>query len=121
MLEPARRMGGGQSSDAVRRLIARPIRMRVAQVGETRRAESPAPAEARPVSSSETPTADTDSGRSNAELLILKAVLKSERRENAKLRACLGFDKEDAALGDEARAMRNRWAALVDKLLHEPR
>ena len=121
MIEPARRKGSGHSSDVVRRLIARPIRTRVAQSREPVRNDPPAQAEPQPQPSAEAAAPAAEPGRSDAEFLILKAVLQSERRENASLRACLGFDAEDAARGEEARAMRDRWAALVDRLLHEPR
>lgn len=121
MIEPARRMGSGHGSDAVRRLIARPIRNRVAQALETQPAAPPVQAEPPVRQSAEAENAVTNPNRDDAELMILKAVLKSERRENANLRARLGLDTVDESLSEEARAMRDRWAALVDKLLHEPR
>lgn len=121
MIEPARRTGSGQGSDAVRRLIARPIRTRVAQGRETRPVTPPIQAEPPAPQSAAVANAAADPDRNDAELMILKAVLKSERRENANLRARLGLDTADETLSDEARAMRDRWAALVDKLLHEPR
>lgn len=116
MAEPAWRMRNENGSDAVRRLIARPIRIDLAQ-------SSPLGA---PVAAGDE-TDDLDRGadaeRLRAEVMVMKAVLASERRETAQLRACIGLDADDAAelLTDEARAVRDRWATLVDRLLQAPR
>ena len=48
-----------------------------------------------------------------AELSLLKAVLQAEREETAQLRARLLGSEPDA----DARAIRDRWATLVDHLL----
>ena len=52
-----------------------------------------------------------------SQIMVMKAVLRAERFENERLRACLDMDG-DAELGPEAQAVRERWADLVDRLLH---
>ena len=126
MAETARRTGYGHGSDVVRRLIARPIRLQAMQPAMPVVAEPAASEE--PVEATETGADETvenqaaipNADRLQTEMLLLKAVLQAERRENKSLRACIGLDAVDEALGDEARAVRARWAALVDRLLHAP-
>nr|WP_246413289.1 hypothetical protein [Methylobacterium brachythecii] len=65
-------------------------------------------------------TASSDIKRMRIEMMVLKAVLDAERSENANLRACIGLDEADETLGAEARAVRDRWATLLDRLLHAP-
>lgn len=135
MAETARRMGHSHGSDVVRRLIARPIRLQSARIAAPVSVAPPRAAEAvqaAPGGSAgdtaqeasetlrETPPAIPNADRLRTEMLLLKAVLQAERRENAGLRACLGFDEADASLASDTRAMRDRWAALVDRLLHAP-
>lgn len=136
----ARRIGDGLGTDTLRRLIARPIRTHIAGAGYHRPGPAfdaplpfeppvdaealaePAPAAAEPEDDAEAhPTAAPDVARLQAELQILKAVISAERREVATLRACYGLGEAEAELGPEARAMRDRWAALVDRLIHESR
>lgn len=121
MAEAARRAGYGHGSDVVRRLIARPIRMNAAPVAKPVVSE-PAPSNAsapiEAIDGSDAPSPDIV--RLRREMMLLKAVLHAERRENESLRACVGLDEADETLGEEARAVRDRWATLVDRLLHPP-
>ncbi|MGY2052333.1 hypothetical protein [Methylobacterium sp. JK268] len=55
-----------------------------------------------------------------AENLVIKAALKSERAETAELRARLEAADESETLQD-IRADRDRWANLVERLLFAPR
>lgn len=119
MAETAWRTGYGHGSDTVRRLLARPIRLQATQaarqaviqptVSEPEAIDGPNEGQAEPI---------LDPERLRTEMLLIKAVLQAERRENAQLRACVGLDETDETLGEEARAVRERWAALVDRLLH---
>ncbi|GJE53635.1 MULTISPECIES: hypothetical protein [Methylobacterium] len=119
MAEAARRTGYGHGSDVVRRLIARPIRMRATPAVRTVMPDlEPAQPAAITPGIDETDAPPSDIARLRTEMMLLKAVLMAERRENASLRACVGFDDADQTLGDEARAVRDRWATLVDRLLH---
>jgi hypothetical protein len=52
---------------------------------------------------------------------VMKAVLGAERREADRLRTCITRMDESEPLTPEAQAVRDRWAALVDTLLHTPR
>ncbi len=137
----ARRIGDGLGTDTVRRLIARPIRTHIAGAAHRRPGpvlDAPVPFEptpdalapldrsapigAEPEDDGETGEAvSLDVARLQTELRILKAVISAERREVASLRACIGLDAAEAELGAEARALRDRWAALVDRLIHEAR
>lgn len=111
MAEAARRYGG-LGADAARRLIARPIHRQGARASQSayeRLPEFDTPAAAVAVATSD------QTRRLEAELRLMKAVVAAERRENANLRA--SFDIRDESLGEEARAVRARWAALVDELL----
>ncbi len=119
MAEAARRATGGHSNDVVRRLIARPIRLKQMDIEAPR---STVPAVAAPIEIEQDvpqPTpARPDATQLQANLQVLKAVLAAEREEIAKLRICAGLDGEQPELGEEARAVRERWAAMVDRLLH---
>jgi len=128
MAESARRSEDGVSGDALRRLIARPIRVHAARAAEPVRMDvvqpvlDPAPLSAAPrdvpADTTSAHPAPADLGRLKAEMLVMKAVLAAERRETKTLRATIGLDEADETLGEEARAVRDRWAALVDRILH---
>ncbi len=113
MTEAHRRREPGSGGSAVRRLMARPIRAHIAGAAQppmpVLKTEAPAPAE--PVR----PETD-DVARLRMEVLMMKAALAAERRESEALRSSLGLGEAD--LGDEARAERDRWAALVGRLIH---
>ncbi|WP_244612401.1 hypothetical protein [Methylobacterium haplocladii] len=103
----------------MRRLIARPIRMQATPIVRPVAAEvEPAGQATVAAGIDETDIPPSDIARLRTEMMLLKAVLQAERTENASLRACVGFDEADEKLGDEARAVRDRWATLVDRLLH---
>lgn len=118
MNEAHRRREPGSGGSAVRRLMARPIRAHIAGA-----------AQPRPLLTGETgptaPSADAatavpepqDLVRLRMEVLMMKAALAAERRESEALRTSLGLTAADD-LGDEARAERERWAALVGRLIH---
>ncbi|GEP02610.1 hypothetical protein [Methylobacterium oxalidis] len=112
MADAARRIRDGGGSDVVRRLIARPIRLDVARL-----ASSPVP----PPAADDAPEEDADLARLRAEMTVMKAVLEAERRETAKLRETVHRVAGPEPVGDEARAVRDRWATLVDGLLNAPR
>ncbi|WP_132249586.1 hypothetical protein [Methylobacterium segetis] len=115
MADVARRVRDGGGSDLVRRLIARPIRFDVARHVPV------------PVSSPAATPMDEDSDepgdlvRLRAEMTVMKAVLDAERRETAKLRATVRSVTGPEPVGEEARAVRDRWATLVDGILNAQR
>lgn len=118
MSETARRLAYGHGSDVVRRLIARPIRLGTLQ--------SPAliPAQDEPVAELiqddaevAAPATPDQTDRLKLEVTLMKAVLKAERRENENLRAAIGLAQAPGAFGTEARAVHERWAEIVDRLL----
>lgn len=115
MTEAHRRREPGSGGSAVRRLMARPIRAHIADAAQLRppvlKMEPAAPAPAAPA-----PETD-DVARLRMEVLMMKAALAAERRESEALRTSLGLG-EAQTLGDEARAERDRWAALVGRLIH---
>ena len=137
MAEAARRFRETGGSDVVRRLIARPIRF------DPPRAAMPAPsAFERQTAASSAIIAgdealiegveDEDAGfddalaedvveRLQAEMAVMKAVLMAERAEAASLRARIASHVEPEPIGDEARATRERWAGMVDRLLMSAR
>ena len=133
MAGTARRIADGLGTDTVRRLIARPIHAHIAGAGHRHPGHAhalphePAPEAFAPLDLAAEDEAETggaaalDVAQLRAELQILKAVILAERREVATLRACIGLDEADATLGAEARALRDRWAALVDRLIHDAR
>lgn len=94
----------------VRRLMARPLRT-VTAAPET----EAVPAQAAPG------VPAPEMSRLQAEVMVLKAVLGAERREADRLRDCLTRIDDATPLTPEAQAVRDRWAALVDMLLHAPR
>ncbi|GAB6844283.1 hypothetical protein HNR00_003649 [Methylorubrum rhodinum] len=117
MNEAHRRREPGSGGSAVRRLMARPIRAQIAGAAQPR---TPAPASetaptAPPAASAETEAQDLV--RLRMEILMMKAALAAERRESEALRSSLGLTAADM-LGDEARAERERWVALVGRLIH---
>ena len=117
MAEAARRYQQAGSSDLVRRLMARPVRME--QQARTR-----LPLSDREPRLSDTAHADHGDGpdeaeeiaRLETELQVAKAVLRAQRQEVASLRAQRQVLTESAP-DDDVRATRERWAALVDALL----
>jgi hypothetical protein len=100
----------------VRRLMARPLR---AAPDAPMTPEAPTAA-----SVAIAPTGTSAAGevsRLKAEVMVMKAVLGAERRESDRLRACISRIDGAELLSPEAQAVRDRWAALVDHLLNEPR
>ncbi|HEX8417808.1 MAG TPA: hypothetical protein VF641_09395 [Methylobacterium sp.] len=125
MAEAARQMHRELGSDIVRRLVARPIRVD-SRGGSANLADlivTAAPADIVPETETapDVPDAPDDLVRLRTEMVVLKAVLDAERRESAKLRTCMDAAMLPAPVSEEARAVRDRWSALVDRLLHAPR
>jgi hypothetical protein len=138
MAEAARRFRETSGSDVVRRLIARPIRL-----DPPRSAAMPAyePADAlleAAFATSEHEMAALEDlefqdetfddepeedvvERLQAEMAVMKAILMAERAEAASLRARMALHVEPEPIGAEARATRERWAGMVDRLLMSPR
>lgn len=96
----------------VRRLMGRPLRV----VAEPESTSGPAP-----VTAVVQEAAPGEVSRLRAEVMVMKAVLDAERREAERLRACLTRLDAPETLTPEARAVRDRWAALVETLLDTPR
>lgn len=96
----------------VRRLMGRPLRV----VAEPESTSEPAS-----VVAVEQVATSGEVSRLRAEVMVMKAVLGAERREAERLRACLTRMDEPETLTPEARAVRDRWAALVETLLDTPR
>jgi hypothetical protein len=121
MAEAARRFQQAGSSDLVRRLMARPVRLE-----QQARTRLPLPGRAaRPSDESLDAYADDLSAeadeadeiaRLETELQVMKAVLRAQRQEVEALRAQRQL-LTDSAPTDDVRATRERWAALVDSLL----
>ena len=59
--------------------------------------------------------------RLQAEMAVMKAILTAERAEAAALRARIQLHDEPEPIGAEARAVRDRWAGMVDRLLTSQR
>jgi len=117
MTEAHRRREPGSGGSAVRRLMARPIRAHIAGAAQPQMPALKAEATA-PVPAPAAPGPETgDVARLRMEVLMMKAALAAERRESEALRTSLGLG-EAQHLGDEARAERDRWAALVGRLIH---
>ncbi|GJE60656.1 hypothetical protein [Methylobacterium trifolii] len=120
MAEAARRFQQAGGSDVVRRLLARPIRL------EQRQPIPAAPSLPLDASVDEdwdeadADEASDDVARLETELTLTKAILQAERRELAALRARIEPAQEDD-LSEEGRAVRQRWALLVDNLLRPAR
>ncbi|MBE7249612.1 MAG: hypothetical protein INR63_32150 [Actinomycetospora chiangmaiensis] len=121
MAEAARRYQQAGSSDLLRRLMARPVRLdpqartRLPLPGhELHRADQLAG------EPDEDLFDDSDEAdaivRLETELQVMKAVLRAQRQEVESLRAQRQLLTESAA-SDDVRATRERWAALVDSLL----
>lgn len=131
MAEAARRYQQAGSSDLLRRLMARPVRL-------DPQARTRLPLPGRDLPGRDLPGHDlhrTDSlendldedvfddsdeadaiVRLETELQVMKAVLRAQRQEVESLRAQRQLLTESAA-SDDVRATRERWAALVDSLL----
>ena len=121
MAEAARRNQQSGSSDLVRRLMARPVRME--QQARTRlplSGRDPLRADAAAEHLAEDPDEAEEIARLETELQVVKAVLRAQRREVESLRAQRQLLTESAPT-DDVRATRERWAALVDTLLVRPR
>ena len=118
MAESARRMSTGLGADAARRLIARPIHRQTLPTARPARSTVPGANETAADAPTLTPEPATGSdltSRLEAEIQVMKAVIAAERHENATLRSCVAI--EDEPLSEEARAVRDRWSSLVDRLL----
>ncbi len=126
MIEATRRRSPAPTGSAMRRLMTRPIHAHLAVAAQPRAvvAEAPeavteAPAEV-PAPLPSTPEADeADLVRLRLEVAMMKAALAAERRESEALRTSLGLADAET-LSEEARAVRARWAALVERLIHTP-
>ncbi|MCJ2104401.1 hypothetical protein MKK70_03170 [Methylobacterium sp. E-041] len=143
MAEAARRFRETSGSDVVRRLIARPIRLDPPRSAAPTAYAMPAyePADARletAFATSEHEMAALEDlefqdgtfdgepeedvvERLQAEMAVMKAILMAERAEAASLRARMALHVEPEPIGAEARATRERWAGMVDRLLMSPR
>ena len=117
MAEAARRNQQAGSSDLVRRLMARPVRLE-----QQARTRLPLPGQDPRLSDivGEDRADDRDEAeeiaRLETELHVVKAVLRAQRQEVEALRAQRQLLTESAP-DDDVRATRERWAALVDTLL----
>lgn len=115
MAEAARRYQQAGSSDLLRRLMARPVRL-----DQQARTRLPLPGAAAPVEGAADDLFDDPDeeaiARLETELQVMKAVLRAQRQEVESLRAQRQVLTESAA-SDDVRATRERWAALVDSLL----
>lgn len=143
MAEAASRFRETSGSDVVRRLIARPIRLdpprvALAPTAFEMRAEAliadaaEADAAVEGIDAEDAGFDDEDAGfddeaedgvveRLQAEMVVMKAILTAERAEVASLRARIALHVEPEPIGEEARATRERWAGMVDRLLMSPR
>ncbi|MCJ2069289.1 hypothetical protein MKK75_10840 [Methylobacterium sp. J-030] len=119
MAEAARRYQQAGSSDLLRRLMARPVRLdpqartRLPLLGHA------LPAHYVPASEPDEDLFDDSDeaiARLETELQVMKAVLRAQRQEVESLRAQRQLLTESTA-SDDVRATRERWAALVDSLL----
>lgn len=125
MAEAALRLGDehghGRSldTDLVRRLMARPIRSGTVPAPRVA-APLPSPTEPPPSVAGDAGES-SDLARLRSEILVMKAVLRAERAEAATVRASVERLAGPAPVSPEARAVRDRWAALVDQLLDAPR
>lgn len=138
MAEAVRRFRETGGSDVVRRLIARPIRLDpprmparmpvAAQVWDepvvafAETADAAAAYDADDVGDDAYDAEDeADDGdvveRLQAEMALMKAILMAERAESAVLRARIERAPEPDPIGAEARATRDRWAGMVDRML----
>ncbi|CAM2880717.1 hypothetical protein [Methylobacterium mesophilicum] len=127
MAEAARRYQQAGSSDLVRRLIARPVRLEQqartrlplpgqALSGQALSGQDPRVSGAAQDDLSEDFDEADEIARLETELQVMKAVLRAQRQEVEALRAQRQLLTESAA-SDDVRATRERWASLVDTLL----
>ena len=108
MAEAARRYQQTGGTDLVRRLMARPVRLeRQVRTRLPLAAPADVAADAEP---------DAAVGRLEAELQVMKAVVRAQRQEVESLRAQRQL-LSDATDSDDVRATRERWASLVDSLI----
>jgi hypothetical protein len=121
MAEAARRYQQAGSSDLVRRLMARPVRLE--QQARTRlpaQVRAARPSYGYTDGDSDDLSVDPDEAdeiaRLETELHVMKAVLRAQRQEVEALRAQRQLFTESTP-DDDVRATRERWAALVDTLL----
>ncbi|GJD96458.1 hypothetical protein [Methylobacterium iners] len=126
MAEAALQVHRELSSEIVRRLVARPIRIDArgsAVIPAETVVTQPEPAAAAVEAPREEvePAVSGELARLRTEMTLMKAVLEAERRETARLRACIEDVATPGPVLDDARATRDRWATLVDRLLHAPR
>ncbi|MCJ2016095.1 MULTISPECIES: hypothetical protein [unclassified Methylobacterium] len=123
MAEAARRYQQAGSSDLLRRLMARPVRLdqqariRLPLPGQDRH-HAAAPVDEHAGEPDEDLFDESDDAitRLETELQVMKAVLRAQRQEVESLRAQRQV-LTDSAPSDDVRATRERWAALVDSLL----
>ena len=125
MAEAARRYQQAGSSDLLRRLMARPVRLdpqartRLPLPGHDR-PQADAPVDAHASTPDDDLFDESDEAdalvRLETELQVMKAVLRAQRQEVESLRAQRQLLTESAP-SDDVRATRERWAALVDSLL----
>ena len=132
MAEAARRYQQAGSSDLLRRLMARPVRL-----DQQARTRLPLPGHEPQRAAAGTDDFADDAAevaedlfddpeeadaivRLETELQVMKAVLRAQRQEVESLRAQRQLLTESAP-SDDVRATRERWAALVDSLLIRPR
>ena len=128
MAEAARRYQQAGSSDLLRRLMARPVRL-----DPQARTRLPLPGRDLPghdLHRADPPENEPDEDhfddseeadaivRLETELQVMKAVLRAQRQEVESLRAQRQLLTESAA-SDDVRATRERWAALVERLIHD--
>lgn len=140
MIEATKRRSPAPSGSAMRRLMTRPIHAHLAVVAQPRTvpaepaadvapeapaqgtaqvtADAPVEHPASPAAEAVTDAGEADLTRLRLEVAMMKAALAAERRESEALRASLGLAASES-LGDEARAVRERWAALVERLIHD--
>ncbi|MGU3328638.1 hypothetical protein ACLBXB_17015 [Methylobacterium mesophilicum] len=127
MAEAARSYQQAGSSDLVRRLIARPVRLEQqartrlplpgqALSGQALSGQDPRVSGAAQDDLSEDFDEADEIARLETELQVMKAVLRAQRQEVEALRAQRQLLTESAA-SDDVRATRERWASLVDTLL----
>ncbi|TXN44247.1 hypothetical protein FV228_21805 [Methylobacterium sp. WL18] len=127
MAEAARRYQQAGSSDLVRRLIARPVRLeqqartRLPLPGQTLPGQALSGQDPRVSGAAQDDLSEDfdeadEIARLETELQVMKAVLRAQRQEVEALRAQRQLLTESAA-SDDVRATRERWASLVDTLL----
>lgn len=117
MIEATRRRSPAPNGSAMRRLMLRPLQTHHTGSLSPRPTEADAEDAALEPAETGTDASSTDLARLRLEVAMMKAALAAERRESQALRASLGL-AEPEALGAEARAVRERWAALVERLIH---